>query len=154
MYIAVNGCILREKNNEKYSKQIRNEIPAIVRQRFYKLVTRFRDKNTWSKSIRTGLGTLKGLRYPCHPKKRSSSKIVVHTPITGDPSKQDLRWTQKPIYSSIFTNNIWFYLLSSSVIANTPIVAGVRWRLNPLLKSGAIGHGYGKRLTPFYTNGV
>ena len=38
------------------------------------------------------------------------------TNITGDPSKKDLRWTQKPIYSSIFTNNIWFYLLSSSVI--------------------------------------
>ena len=38
-----------------------------------------------------------------------------HT-ITGDPSKQDLRSRQKPIYSSIFTSSIWSYLLSSSVV--------------------------------------
>ena len=31
--------------------------------------------------------------------------------ITGDHSKYDLRYTQKPIYSPIFTHNIWSYLL-------------------------------------------
>ena len=32
-------------------------------------------------------------------------------PVTGDHSKQDLRYTQKPIHLPIFTNNIWSYLL-------------------------------------------
>ena len=41
--------------------------------------------------------------------------VILSTTITGGPSKWDLRWTQKPIYSSIFTNNIGSYLLSSSV---------------------------------------
>ena len=58
-----------------------------------------------------------GSRYP---KKKSNFEhvqklIFVVYLFTGDPSKQDLRWTQKPIYSYIFTNNIWSYLLSSSV---------------------------------------
>ena len=38
------------------------------------------------------------------------------TAITGDHSKQDLRYTQKPIYFPILTNNIWSYLLWSPVI--------------------------------------
>ena len=45
----------------------------------------------------------------------SASSVAHRYVFTGDPSKQDLRWIQKPIYSSIFTNNIWSYLLSSSV---------------------------------------
>ena len=35
---------------------------------------------------------------------------------TGDHSKQDLRYTLKPIYSSSFRYNIWSYLLWSPVI--------------------------------------
>ena len=31
--------------------------------------------------------------------------------VSGDDSKYDLRYTQKPIYFPIFTNNICFYLL-------------------------------------------
>ena len=46
--------------------------------------------------------------------------------ITGDHSKQDLRYTQKPIYSPIFTNNAWSHLLWSPVIVKkrTPRVLG------------------------------
>ena len=35
---------------------------------------------------------------------------LVLTTVTGGHGKQDLRYTQKLIYLSIFTNNIWSYL--------------------------------------------
>ena len=64
-------------------------------------------------------------RYSCVHRKQ-----LFHTPritagcvrvrvlaITGDHIKQDLRYTQKPIYVAIFTSNIWSCLLWSPVIA-------------------------------------
>ena len=44
------------------------------------------------------------------------SKLLKHI-ITADHSKKDLRYTQKPIYLSIFTYNIWSYLLCPPVIS-------------------------------------
>ena len=38
--------------------------------------------------------------------------------ITGEHRKWDLRYSQKRRYLSIFTKNIWFYLLWSPVISN------------------------------------
>ena len=42
-----------------------------------------------------------------------------NTTVAGDHSKQDLRQTQKPIYSPIFTFSIWSCLLWSPVIPCT-----------------------------------
>ena len=50
----------------------------------------------------------------------SPSSVLItmeyYSSVTGGHIKQDLRYTQKPIYFSIFTNNIWSYLLWSPVV--------------------------------------
>ena len=64
--------------------------------------------STASKSYLSSLG------WRCAPP-------VLKSTITGGHSKypQDLRYTQKPIYFFIFTNNPWSYLLGSPVIIST-----------------------------------
>ena len=46
----------------------------------------------------------------------ASVACLVSATITGDYSKQDLWYTQKPTYLVFLTNNIWSYLLWSPVI--------------------------------------
>ena len=58
------------------------------------------------------------------------NQIVRKHPITGDHSNQDPRYTQKPIYYTIFAKHIWSWLLCSPVIV-------LIWLLVPWLKKQA-----------------
>ena len=49
-----------------------------------------------------------------------NSNITPLLVLRGGHSKQDLRYTQKPIYFIIFTNNVWSYLPWSPVIVCPP----------------------------------
>ena len=51
------------------------------------------------------------------PKRRSFSRFYhMVTTITEDHTKQDLRYTQKPVYFAVFPANTWSYLLCPPVI--------------------------------------
>lgn len=56
--------------------------------------------------------------------------------ITADHSKQDRTVTQKPIYSPIFTDNIWSYLVFIRVPRNTTTSTVLLFIFKSLYSSG------------------
>ena len=61
--------------------------------------------------------------------------------IAGDHSKQDLRYTQRPIYLPVFTDNIWSYLLWSPLILVRTHVTQKSW-IPPYVHTANFGYNY------------